>query len=72
MQETLCNYPKVYLSIIGSHWEKESMETEMTVSARPREATYPAEKKRADTDLEFFSWFSVVFLTCFSAELHLV
>ena len=30
------------------------METETTASARQREATYPDEKKRVDTDLEIF------------------
>ena len=33
---------------------KESIETEMTMLARQKEATYSGEKKRANTDLEFF------------------
>ena len=61
-QETLYNYPKVYLllQIVGSYREKEHKETEMTVLARPRKTTYPCEKKWADKDHELFPGFNMV------------
>ena len=43
------------------------MEAESTALAEQREITYHGEKKRADTELEFYSWFSVVVLTCWVA-----
>ena len=48
------------------------METETTALARQRKATCPGERKRADTDLDFFPWFSVVFLKSLSAVSRLV
>ena len=62
----LFNYVKVYLLLqVESirREKKESMETETTALARQREATYFGEKERADIDLKFSSWFSVVFLS---------
>ncbi len=44
-----------------------NIEAELTALARQREATYYGEKEKADTDVEFFSWFSVVYLTCLFA-----
>ena len=75
MQETLSNNPKVYLLIQldGSRWEKKkSMKTEMTALANQRQATNQGGKERADTDLEFSSQFSLLFLICLSAGSCLV
>ena len=43
--------------------KKESMKTESTALAGQKETTYLGEKENGDTDLEFSSWFSVVFQT---------
>ena len=42
------------------------MKVELTALAGQKE-TYHEEKVRADTDLKFSSWFSVVVLICLSA-----
>ena len=46
---------------------KESIEAESTALAGQRKTTYPDEKERSDTGLEFSSEFFVVVLTCLSA-----
>ena len=51
--------------------KKGYMNVESTTLAGQRE-TCNDEKKRADTDLEFSSWFSVVVLTCLSTGSCLV
>ena len=75
-QETLFNYSNdlfVLVPLVGSRRrKKDQMESESTPLTRQREATYYVEKERADTDLEFPSCFSVVFLTCLSVGSRLV
>ena len=57
MQETLFNYQKFYLQLqlVGGCREKEKEYGNWD------EETYPREKKRADTDLEFFPDFLLYF-----------
>ena len=59
----LFSWSYTYAADIGSRREKESMKAELTALAGQKETTYHGEKERAVTDLEFFSWFSFVFLT---------
>ena len=44
------------------------MKVESTALAGQRETTCHNEKERADTELEFSSWFSVIFLTLVSSS----
>ena len=44
----------------------------MKALARQTQATYQGDKEGDYTDLEFSSWFSVVFLTCLSTVSRLV
>ena len=49
---------RYHLSVVAGK-KKENIATETTALATQREATYPDEKKRANTNLEFFARFSV-------------
>ena len=75
MHENLFKYVRFifyYNLMVVTGRKKENMEVESAVLARQRETTYHGEEERADTDLEYSSWFSVVFLTCLSARSRLV
>ena len=72
----LVHYIKVYslLQFVSSHREKEreyERWADRVIWAK-RNNLPVMRKKRADTDLKFSSWFSVVVLTCLSAGPHLV
>ena len=60
-----------YLKVAAMR-KKESLEIETTSSTRQRSNILWWEKKRADTELEFFPWFSIVFLTFLSTGFCLV